>query len=270
MPPVRRVPVVGLLLQILLLSCLAATTGLGAGGWLAGLTVGLGTYALLSRAGAATRREVGTCREAGTRREMGARRELGALEWAFGPADWVTLVRVTLVGSVTALVAEAGLARGVAAQPVGPLVAITTVALILDFVDGQVARHTGSATRRGGRFDMEVDAFLILVLSIHVSSQIGAWVLAIGLMRYAYWAASAGLPWLDSPVPPRYWRKVVAAIQGVTLTVAAADLVPHAITTAAVACALALLAESFGRDIAWQWRRRAHQIGLPIASRRQP
>jgi phosphatidylglycerophosphate synthase len=242
----------GLLLQILLLGSLAATTGLGAGGWAAGLTVGLGTCALLSLAGAGTRREVGT------------------FAWAFGPADWVTLVRVTLVGCVTALTVEVGPARNRVDEPVSALVAIATLALILDFVDGLVARHTGSVTRQGGRFDMEVDAFLILVLSIHASSQLGPWVLAIGLMRYAYWGAGAALPWLRRPVPPRYWRKVVAAIQGVTLTVTAADLLPPALATTAVACALALLIESFGRDIAWQWRRRARRIGVPIASRRQP
>ncbi len=34
------------------------------------------------------------------------------------------------------------------------------------------------------------------------------------------------LPWLRRPVPPRHWRKVVAAIQGIVLTVAAADVLP--------------------------------------------
>ncbi len=252
MPPVRRAPVIGLLLQILLLAALAATTGLGVGGWAAGLTVGLGTYSLLSLA------------------EPGMRREVGTLGWAFGPADWVTLVRVTLVGCVTALTVEAGPARSGADEPVTALVTIATVALILDFVDGQVARLTASATSQGARFDMEVDAFLILVLSIHVSTQIGPWVLAIGLMRYAYWAASAALPWLRRRVPPRYWRKVVAAIQGIVLTVAAAAVFPRTLITLAVACALALLVESFGRDIAWQWRRRPRRVGVPIASRRRP
>ena len=64
---------------------------------------------------------------------------------------------------------------------------------------------------------MEVDAWLILVLSVYVAPMVGGWVLAIGLARYAYVAAGWLLPWLRGPVPPRYWRKVVAAIQGVTL-----------------------------------------------------
>src|SRR5262249_28198063 len=64
---------------------------------------------------------------------------------------------------------------------------------------------------------------------------------------------------------PRYWRKVVCATQGVVLTVAASGVLPPALTRAALAGALALLAESFGRDVGWLWRRRrgAHERGLP-------
>src|SRR4051812_28013138 len=56
---------------------------------------------------------------------------------------------------------------------------------------------------------------------------------------------------MREPLPPRQWRKVVAAIQGIVLTVAAADVLPHAVTQAALVVALALLAESFGRDVLW-------------------
>ena len=73
---------------------------------------------------------------------------------------------------------------------------------------------------------MEVDAFLILVLSVYVAHSAGAWVLAIGLARYLLLAAEQVLPWLRRPTPPRYWGKVVAALQGIVLTVAAADVLP--------------------------------------------
>ena len=84
-----------------------------------------------------------------------------------------------------------------------------------------------------------------------MSKSLGWWVLAIGAMRYAYVAAGWVLPWLRRPAPPRYWCKVVAAIQGIVLTVgrqrAAA---PPWSTSSRVAGALALLIESFGRDVA--------------------
>jgi uncharacterized membrane protein YphA (DoxX/SURF4 family) len=49
---------------------------------------------------------------------------------------------------------------------------------------------------------MEVDAFLILVLSVYVSMSLGPWVLLIGGMRYAFVAAARVLPWLNAPLPP--------------------------------------------------------------------
>ena len=61
---------------------------------------------------------------------------------------------------------------------------------------------------------------------------------------------------MREPLPPRYWRKVVAATQGIVLTVAAADVLPRAVTQAALVAALALLAESFGRDVWWLWSNR--------------
>ena len=168
-----------------------------------------------------------------------------------GPADWVTLARATLTVGVAALVVDS-FARAV---PVGLLVALAAVALVLDAVDGWVARRTRT-TAAGARFDAEVDAFLILVLSVYAVRVVGVWVLAIGAARYAFGAAGWLLPWLRAPLPPRYWRKVVAATQGIMLTVAAAGVLPPATTTAGVMLALALLIESFGRDVWWTWDNR--------------
>src|SRR5262249_58466408 len=114
------------------------------------------------------------------------------------------------------------------------LVAISTVALVLDAVDGRVARRTDTTSAFGARFDMEVDAFLIMVLSVYVAREWGWWVLAFGLARYVFVAAGWVLPWLRGPLPPRQWAKVVAAIVGVVLTVAAAGLLPQTPTTASV------------------------------------
>jgi hypothetical protein len=98
---------------------------------------------------------------------------------------------------------------------------------------------------------MEVDAFLLLVLSVVAARGVGSWVLAIGLMRYAYVAAGALLPWLTAPLPPRFSRKVVAAAQGVVLVVAVSGVLPPAVPAVALAAALAVLCWSFGRDVAW-------------------
>ena len=133
---------------------------------------------------------------------------------------------------------------------------LTVVALVLDAVDGWIVRRTGTATPLGAQFDGEVDAFLILVLSVYVARSAGAWVLAIGAARYAFLAAGWLLPWMREQLPPRHWRKVVAATQGIVLAIAAADVLPLAVTQVALLVALALLSESFGRDVAWLWSHR--------------
>ncbi|MGE0297513.1 CDP-alcohol phosphatidyltransferase family protein [Pseudonocardia sp.] len=204
------------------MTALGAGLGLGPTGALVGLAYGTCLAVLLARA----------LRSAG--------------RVSPSPADHVTLVRALLVGGVTALVAD-GLVTGEPA--VKTIVGLAAVALALDAVDGQVARRTGTASPLGARFDMEVDAFLIAVLSVQVALVAGWWVLAIGAMRYVFVLAGYVWPWLRGTLPPSYAAKTIAAVQGIVLTVAAAGLLPAAVAEAAVAVALALLTWSFGRDV---------------------
>jgi phosphatidylglycerophosphate synthase len=169
----------------------------------------------------------------------------------FGPANGITAVRSTLVGVITGIV----VASFVAPVPMGLLVALIVPALLLDAADGWAARRTNSASELGARFDMEVDAFLLLVLSLYVAQTVGVWVLAIGLMRYAFVAAGWIFPWLRRQLPFRYWRKVVTAVQGIALTIAVTGVLP-VLDVLIVAVALALLIESFGRDVIWLVARR--------------
>lgn len=187
-----------------------------------------------------------------------------------GPATCVTAFRAGLVCGVAALIADGVPGEG---HP-GSVAALSAVALALDAVDGHVARRTDSVTDLGARFDMEVDAFLIAVLSIHVALNVGWWVVAIGVMRYAYVAASWAWRWLRRPLPPRFSAKVVAAVQGVVLMVASAGVLPVGWVRAALATALLLLVHSFGIDIVRQWRLRhdpvAPRATSPMRVRKAP
>src|SRR5665213_1382811 len=87
----------------------------------------------------------------------------------FGAANVVTAARSTLVAVVTGIVA----ASFVEPVPAAFVVVLVVPALLLDGVDGWVARRTNSASELGGRFDMEVDAFLLLALSAYVSQTLG-------------------------------------------------------------------------------------------------
>ena len=217
----RRGPLGGLAGQVALLVALALTVGLGGPGWVVGLVVGLVAALAVSR-GLERVGAAGLC-----------------------PADVVTLTRAVLTGGVAALVAEAF----VGPPAVGVLTGLATVGLVLDGVDGRVARRTGTASAFGARFDMESDALLVLVLSVHVARDVGPWVLLIGAARYLFVLAGQLLPWMRGPLPPRYWRKVVAVVQAVALLLAASGLVAAPVAAAALALALVLLAESFGRDV---------------------
>ena len=232
MRTVQRAPVSGLVMVVALLTAIQATVGLDAVGWGVGLVAATTAAILLAVA----------LRRSGTTR--------------FGPANVVTLVRASLGQVVAALVAAS--LTGLDHRAL--LVSLTALALALDAVDGRVARRTRSVTPLGARFDMETDAFLILVLSVAAAPVVGWWVLAIGFARYALFLAERVWAWLRVPVPPRYWRKVVAAIQGVSLAVVVSGLVPTVESTALLFAALVLLAESFGQDVVWLTRIR-HPAG---------
>jgi phosphatidylglycerophosphate synthase len=244
-PTIWLATIVGLIATVAVLDVVYATAGLGLAGWIAGLVTGSVATALMA---AARRRSD---------------------EPAIHQADWVTLTRAVLCAGVAGLVADS-FERPVA---ITALVAISAIALALDAVDGQVARLTGTATALGARFDGEVDAFLILLLSIVVSRAYGSWVLIIGAARYVFLLAGWLIPWLAAPLPPRYWRKVVCAVQGIVLTVAASAVLDPLAGMTVVAVALLLLAESFGRDVIWlslavvgPRTRRAVRLAITVAA----
>ena len=186
-----------------------------------------------------------------------------------GPADHVTVTRATLACAVAALTAQSLLGHAHLLGQGPPLrhghptmlVAVAGLALVLDAVDGWVARHSRTETPLGARMDMEVDAFLILVLSVAASVVVGWWVLAIGAFRYGFLTATWVAPWLGGAVPPRWSRKAVAALQGVVLTVVTAQVLPRGACVAALAVALALLAWSFGTQVAELWPSRQRRVG---------
>jgi phosphatidylglycerophosphate synthase len=154
---------------------------------------------------------------------------------------------------VTALIADRLVAGTL---PVPTLVLLASVALLLDGVDGKVARRTGTASPLGARFDMEVDAFLVLVLSVYVAHLVTPWALVIGGMRYVFVVASWLMPWLSGTLPTRFSAKVVAAMQGIVLVVACAGVLPPAPASGLVLASLGALAWSFAKSVAWLWRDR--------------
>jgi phosphatidylglycerophosphate synthase len=174
-----------------------------------------------------------------------------------GLCNTVTLMRAALAAAVAAPLAVPGV---LTAQPAlaWAVLAVATVALALDGVDGWLARRSGLSSEFGARFDMEVDALLALILAALALStgKVGPWVLALGSMRYAFVAAGLLLPWLNAPLPQRFRRKLVCVVQIAVLIALLAPVVTPAVAGLLAAAATLMLAWSFAADVLWLARRR--------------
>ncbi len=169
----------------------------------------------------------------------------------FGLANLVTMIRAALVAMAAALLVEPP------ATSIAWFVVVITVCLsALDGLDGWLARRTGLASDFGARFDVEVDALLILVLSLFVwrHDKAGVWVLACGLMRYVFVAAGWVLPWMNGPLKPTLRGKSVAVAQFAGLGLALAPVVPAPASAGVAAMTLVTLVWSFALDVRRLWR----------------
>jgi len=166
----------------------------------------------------------------------------------FGAANRLTLLRFALCAMLAGLPGEAN-AQGDALLWL--LVVVASVTAGLDAIDGALARRSGLASAFGARFDMETDAWLTLVLCLLLLhfGKLGTWILAAGLMRYAFVAAARIWPWLAAPLPPSRRRQAVCVAQITTLIVCLCPIVPRALATALAAASLAALALSFALDL---------------------
>ncbi len=166
----------------------------------------------------------------------------------FGVANCVTLARAAMVVLLLGCV-------GAGTQPMLTwfVVGVATLAACLDALDGLLARRQGTVSDFGARFDMEVDAGLILVLSILVwqFDKAGPWVLTAGLMRYAFVLLSLTMPWLRATLPSSVRRQSVCVVQIVVLIACLAPVVPLPWSALLAAFGLAGLSVSFFIDIAW-------------------
>lgn len=174
---------------------------------------------------------------------------------SLGVANCITLGRALVV----AVLAGASAGFPALAPHTGVLVLMALVALVLDGVDGWAARRWRCVSEFGARFDMELDAFLILVLCalLWVLDRAGVWVFAIGAMRYLFVLAMRPWPWLAAPLPPSQRRKAVCVWQVGSLLVCLLPGVRGGFALFLLWAALALLVWSFALDVRWLHRQRA-------------
>ncbi|MBL8259178.1 MAG: CDP-alcohol phosphatidyltransferase family protein [Candidatus Competibacteraceae bacterium] len=167
----------------------------------------------------------------------------------FGAANRVTLLRAAIAALAAGLIGRAPLTSGL----LWSVAALAGLALALDGVDGYLARRDHLQSPFGARFDMEVDAFLILVLAtlVYQTDKAGAWVLLSGLMRYGFIALGRALPQLNQPLPPSKRRQAICVIQSIALVAALTPLLVPPWSARLAAAALGALIASFAADVIW-------------------
>lgn len=173
----------------------------------------------------------------------------------FGWANRITLARAVMVAVLGGVL----VAPEIVQRHSLVLAALALLVIVLDGLDGWVARTVDGETRFGARFDMEVDALLILFLCIAVvlAERAGAWVLVIGGIRYVFVLGGQLLPWLQGDLPPSTWRKAVCVAQGIVLAAALVPWLPDMMVQVVLGISLVVLLHSFGRDTLWLGKRRA-------------
>ena len=166
----------------------------------------------------------------------------------FGPANRVTALRFAMSALLAGVIGEPLLQPDAIAWVI---VVAATVTAVLDAADGPLARRSGMASDFGARFDMETDAAFTLVLCALVlqAGQAGPWVLASGLMRYAFVAAARAWPWLAGALPPSRRRQTVCVVQITTLIVCLGPTVPPPLAAGLAGISLVLLTLSFAIDV---------------------
>lgn len=183
-----------------------------------------------------------------------------------GPANTVTLGRSVFVGLLAAL-----LGAPMAAEWPGLVSLFGLVVIVLDGVDGLVARSRKVVSDFGAALDGELDALLVLVLTLAVwqVDRAGAWVWLAGGARFAFLAGMRVWPWLAAPLPPSNHRKLCFAF--LVWSLLAAPLPWLSAETGQVLSffATVLLLVSFAVDVVWLRARRdgggAHREDLPPA-----
>lgn len=172
----------------------------------------------------------------------------------FGAANTITLARAAGTALLAAYLLQPQLLQGGAGWIAGTGAAVL---LALDGIDGWLARRQGLASDFGARFDLEVDALLILVLAALALGlgKAGPWVLGLGLMRYAFALAARLMPPLRAELPPSLRRKTVCVLQIAALALLLLPGILPPLSAAIAATAFIVLAWSFALDVRWLLRR---------------
>ena len=166
----------------------------------------------------------------------------------FGLANRVTLFRSAMTTLLLALIGEES-NEGVAWFAV----IMALLVLVLDGIDGWLARSRDEVSQFGARFDMETDALFVFCVSALVwqFGKAGPWIVVAGMMRYLFVASGYVWPWMGRPLPASLRRKVAFVLQTFLLMVCLTPILSSPLSDVVAFVGLVVLTGSFAIDVAW-------------------
>jgi phosphatidylglycerophosphate synthase len=162
----------------------------------------------------------------------------------FGAGNFVTALRWLLASSV-------GLVPN--SVPTWVLGATVLAVFALDGVDGWVAKRRGETSEFGAHFDMETDAYFVLLIGIELFTRgrYGAWILLVGVLRYLYVIALALVPARRGDKPRfRFGRH---AFTGLMLGLSAGMILSEPFATLTTLLGCGLVTASFAHSFYWSY-----------------
>lgn len=131
--------------------------------------------------------------------------------------------------------------------------ALYAASVLLDFLDGRLARRAGGGTALGETLDVEFDALGLLVAPLLAVryGQLPLPYLAVGVARYAFVGGLRLRRWRGlavHPLPPSRARRFLAALQMVVASGALLYVVRPPLSTVVAAVAMAPFLAGFLRD----------------------
>ena len=139
---------------------------------------------------------------------------------------------------------------------------LAIIALLLDGLDGFIARKYDQVSKFGELIDQEADNFLMFVMSIslYLNREIGLYVFLIPAYRYIFIISMAKYPWLKYTLPNSRLRKVGCVGTILIMIISQDPYITNDVTVFLVILSLIIITFSFSRDIIWLYRNKYEKI----------
>ncbi|MGO1117723.1 CDP-alcohol phosphatidyltransferase family protein [Rhodovibrionaceae bacterium A322] len=179
----------------------------------------------------------------------------------FGWANSVTLLRSSWLCWLMAegLLRVTGQVPLVQDQSALWLAGLAAAFLLLDGLDGWLARHLRAETEYGARFDNEVDGLFVMAVSLLLLAQgsVAGWLVVAGAARYGFLLAGRLYPALAVHLPERKKHKTVFVVFSILLIWGLWPGWTAWVGQAVSLSALIYLLGSFALDLRWLVLRRS-------------